>query len=559
MHQISRTAPFAVAVAALAACGSPPRLGTDARGGCVTLQGTIPASAVGLPGGAVTIESATLSAPTPLAVAAQGPTPAAMLTPAMPEHCKVLGSISPLDPSAPPIKFQVNLPTNWNGRSVQYGGGGFNGVLITGQALVPAAPYDKPAPLAQGFVTVGTDSGHQNQPGVSPMAFAANPEALVNFAHASYKKVRDVSVELMKRAYGKAPDKMYFVGSSEGGREGLTMAQRYPAAFDGIFARVPVINWTLLQFAGTRNGAATFGEGWLRPGQVKLVHDAVLAACDAADGLADRVVSDAAGCRSRFDIGKLQCAGAAGGDSCLSEAQVKAVRTLHSPYRVPFALANGVVEYPGFPLGGEDTMAFGPTGGWRAWWLGGVAPTQPPGPGQAIAWTYGSGALSHFYLQQPAADPRNLDPRTIQGRMQEVSLLMDSTNPDLSAFQARGGKLILLENMADYAQSPYAGITYHATVVQRMGRDRVDGFFKVYAAPGVDHVGTGAPGLVDMLTPLVAWVERGQAPVGLQLAEMNSKPPFSVVRTRPLCEWPAWPKYSGGGDVNAASSFACTK
>jgi hypothetical protein len=559
MHQISRTALFAVAVTALAACGSPPRLGTDARGGCVTLQGTIPASAVGLPGGAVIIESATLSTPTPLAVAAQGPTPAAMVTPAMPEHCKVLGSISPLDPSAPPIKFQVNLPTNWNGRSVQYGGGGFNGVLITGQALVPAAPYDKPAPLAQGFVTVGTDSGHQNQPGVSPMAFAANPEALVNFAHASYKKVRDVSVELMKRAYGKAPDKMYFVGSSEGGREGLTMAQRYPAAFDGIFARVPVINWTLLQFAGTRNGAATFGEGWLRPAQVKLVHDAVLAACDAADGVADRVVADAAGCRTRFDIGKLQCTGGAGGDSCLSEAQVKAVRTLHSPYRAPFALANGVVEYPGFPLGGEDTTAFGPTGGWRAWWLGGVAPTQPPGPGQAIAWAYGSGALSHFYLQQPAADPRGLDTRTIQGRMQEVSLLMDSTNPDLSAFQARGGKLILLENMADYAQSPYAGIAYHATVVQRMGRDRVDGFFKLYAAPGVDHVGTGAPGLVDMLTPLVAWVERGQAPVGLQLAETNAKPPFAVVRTRPLCEWPAWPKYGGGGDVNAASSFACTK
>ena len=327
---------------------------------------------------AVRIDSAAIVALSPLAVAERGPTPAARVTPANPEFCKVLGQIAPTDPNAPPIKFQVNLPLEWNGRSLQYGGGGFNGVLITGLGLVPAAPYDRPSPLAQGYVTVGTDSGHQNQPNQPPQAFALNDEALVNFAHASYKKVRDVAVELMQRAYGRGPQKLYFVGSSEGGREGLTMAQRYPSDFDGIFSRVPVINWTLLQFAGTRNGGATFGDGWLRAPQVKLVHDAVLAACDAADGLADGVVSDAAGCKQRFDVTKLRCAAGATGDACLSDAQVKAVQTLHSPYRSPFALANGVSEYPGYPLGGEDTPAFGPTGGWRAWWIGGGAPALPP-------------------------------------------------------------------------------------------------------------------------------------------------------------------------------------
>ncbi len=534
-------------------------MGTDARGSCVSLQGAMSASVIGMPSGAVTIKSAALTSPVALSVAERGPTPAATITPATPEYCKVLGSIAPLDPNAPSIEFQVNLPTNWNGRSVQYGGGGFNGTLVTGLGLVPAALYDKPAPLAQGYVTVGTDSGHQTPPNTSPMAFAANREALVNFAHASYPKVRDVSVELMKRAYGKAPDKMYFVGSSEGGREGLTMAQRYPNAFDGIFARVPVINWTLLQFGGASNGAATFGDAWIKPAQVKLVHDAVLGACDAADGLADRIVSDAAGCRARFDVTKLRCAAGAIADSCLSDAQVRAVQTLHSPLRAPVALANGVNEYPAYPLGGEDTPAFGPTGGWRAWWTGNAAPTQPPGPSQGIAWTFGSGALSHFYLQQPTADPRGLDMRTIQARVQDISALMDSTNPDLSAFQARGGKIMLLENMADYAQSPYAGINYHASVVQRLGRERVDSFFKLYAAPGVDHVGSGAPGLVDVLGALTAWVERGQAPAGLHLAEQNVKPPFTTIRTRPLCEWPMWPKYTGGGDANAASSFTCTK
>src|SRR6202000_1201712 len=139
-------------------------------------------------------------------------------------------------------RCEVTLPLAWNGRSLQYGGGGFNGVLITGVGLPPAAPFDGPSPLAKGFVTYGTDSGHETKPGEAPQTFAANDEAFVNFAHASYKKVRDAAVLLIERAYGSRPEKMYFVGSSEGGREGLTMAQRYPEDFDGIFARVPVIN-----------------------------------------------------------------------------------------------------------------------------------------------------------------------------------------------------------------------------------------------------------------------------------------------------------------------------
>ena len=217
--------------------------------------------------------------------------------------------------------FQVNLPAAWNGRSVQFGGGGFNGSLITGLGLPPAAPYEAPGPLARGYVTVGTDSGHQTRPGMSPMAFALNDEMLVNFAHAAYPKVRNVSVELMKKAYGSAPAKLYFMGSSEGGREALTMAQRYPTAFDGIFSRVPVIHWTGLQFAGTRAGAATFGEAWLSPTQVKLFHDRQLAACDALDGLADGVISNVDACRQRFQPRQLLCKPGARADACLSDAK----------------------------------------------------------------------------------------------------------------------------------------------------------------------------------------------------------------------------------------------
>jgi feruloyl esterase len=549
--------PILTIVLALSACSNPGalRAGGDAAAGCATLSAPIDASKIGLPSGSATIDAATLMAPSALAVAERGPTPAATITPAAPQYCKVLGRIAPVDPKAPPIQFQVNLPTQWNGRSVQYGGGGFNGVLISGLGLLPAAPYQQPSPLAQGFATVGTDSGHQNQPNQPPQVFALNDEALLNFAHASYKKVRDVSVELMKRAYGRAPDKLYFVGSSEGGREGLTMAQRYPSDFDGIFSRVPVIHWTGLQHAGLRDGFATMGDAWIRPPQVKLVHDAVLAACDAADGVADGIVSDPAGCQRLFDVTRLRCSGAAS-DQCLSDSQVSAVQTLNSPLRLDVELANGLREYPSRGPSGENLASFGPTGGWTAWWLGAAAPALPPQPNNGIAWFYGAGAIQYFYARDPTADLRKYRISDHASRVREVSALMDSTNPDLSAFAARGGKLVMMENMADYAQSPYAGIGYYQSVVGKLGLASVDGFMRLYTVPGVDHVGTGAPANVDMLSALVDWVERGKAPEGLTLVEQSAKAPFAVSRARPLCRWPLLPRYKGG-DAASAASFAC--
>ncbi len=529
----------------------------DVKAGCAALVGSsIPAGAIGVPSGSASISSATLMAASPLSTVERGPTPAATITPTTPEYCKVLGNIAPLDPTAPLINFQINLPVAWNGRSVQYGGGGFNGVLISALGLVPAAPYDKAAPLARGFVTVGTDSGHQNEPGKPPQTFALNDEALVNFAHASYKKVRDVSVELMKRAYGRAPQRLYFVGSSEGGREGLTMAQRYPADFNGIFSRVPVINWTGLQFMGARNGIASMGDNWLRPAQVKLVHDAVLVTCDELDGLKDGIVGDAVACKAKFDVSQLRCLPRQHPDTCLNDGQVAAVRTFHSPLRIPFALANGVTEYPGYGVSGEGAPAFGPTGGWSAWWLGGAAPTQPPLPNNGIAWFYGSGALQYFYARNGQADVRTLRAEDMAARVREVSALMDSTNPDLSAFHAHGGRLVMLENMADYAQSPYAGIQYFEAVQKTLGKARTADFMRLYTAPNVDHVGSGGPGNVDMMDVLVDWVESGKAPVNLQLSEQNVKPPFTTQRTRPLCEWPLVPRYQGG-DINQATSFRC--
>ncbi len=211
------------------------------------------------------------------------------------------------------------------------------------------------------------------------------------------------------------------------------------------------------------------GDGWIRPAQVKLVHDAVLAACDAQDGVADGLVEDPVGCKKHFDPAKLLCASGASGDQCLSEAQVTAIRTLHGPYKFSFALANGVSEYPGWSVSGEGTKSFGPTGGWSAWWLGSAPPALPQVPANGIAWVYGSGAIQHIFARDPNFDVRKYRPEDFADRVREVSALMDSTNPDLGAFKARGGKLIVLEHMADYAQSPYAGIGYFREVQKRMG------------------------------------------------------------------------------------------
>ena len=530
----------------------------DVQKTCASLVQTLPIAAIGITSGAATIDAATLQQSSPVAVADAGPTPAARIKPALPQFCKVLGHIAPIDATAPAINFEINLPVDWNGRSLQYGGGGFNGVLITGLGLPAAFPFDTASPLAQGYVTYGTDSGHASKPGEDVQTFAANDEAFVNFAHAAYKKVRDVAVATMKLAYGKGPDKLYYMGSSEGGREAITMAQRYPRDFDGIFARVPVINWTGLIHASWRAGMVSRGEGYLTPTHVKLVHEAVLAACDDGDGAKDGLVSNPVACKRRFDEATLLCKAGQAADTCLSLAQVKAVQTLHSPFRFKRALANGLDDYPGWGVSGEATTAYGPTGGWNAWWVGTTAPKNPPEPTNGISWVYGSGAMRHVFARNPGLDPVTYKPEDHMKRIEQVSALMDSTNPDLSAFAAHGGKLIILEHMADYAQSPYAGIRYYQAVVDDIGLGNVRRFMRMYTAPGVDHVGSGAPANVDMLAALANWVERGKAPGTLEVSEQTVEAAPKVVRARPLCQWPMWPKYKSGDLANAAS-FECAR
>src|SRR5215470_9342852 len=311
----------------IAAIASPSAAAAQTGVPCAALAGrNIDPKLIGLASGAASVTSAAIER-MPASPSAAEPSVA---------YCKVLGEIAPRDPAAPPIRFEVNLPESWKGKAVQYGGGGFNGVLITGLDPLRDARLDTPVPVARGFATWGTDSGHDATKLSEIQAFALNDEALENFAFAAYKKVRDVAVELARLRYGERPRHVYFYGGSEGGREGLTMAQRFPADFDGIVSVVPVIKWVGLQAAGARNGIAMMGTGWLSPTKVKTVHCAVLDACDAPDGLADGIVRRYANCTGAFDAKKLRCPDGRDSESCLTDPQIAAVETMRKPYVFPF-------------------------------------------------------------------------------------------------------------------------------------------------------------------------------------------------------------------------------
>jgi Tannase and feruloyl esterase len=552
--RIARTL-AAIASAALATVCvgpiTPPALAQGAAA-CATLAGrSIEPTLIGLPSGPARIASATTEQ-LPASPAAAEPSVA---------YCKVLGEIAPFDPAAPPIRFEVNLPEQWNGKAVQYGGGGFNGVLITGLDPLRDARLDTPVAVARGFATWGTDSGHDNAKLPAIAAFALNAEALENFAFASYKKVRDVAVALARAHYGNPPRRIYYYGGSSGGREGLNMAQRFPADFDGIVNIVPGINFTGLMLTGSRNGIALMGDGWLSPAKVKTLHKAVLDTCDMLDGLADGIVSRYAACRTAFDPKKLRCPDGRGSDNCLTDAQITAVETIHSPYIFPFSLANGVTSYPGYNYGGEDQP-----GSMVASMTGRTAPAFPirlPAE-QGLIWRLGSDFMRYFIARDPNFDPRKFRPEDFRAGIEHISALINSTDPDLSRYAARGGKLILKENMSDHNVSPFDAIAYYNSVVKKLGQTSVDSFMRFYVTPGANHYGAGTssvdgtalPQGVDLLDAIDNWTDRGAAPGPLVQVAQESQPPFAVTASRPMCRYPQWPRYVGGSPKDAAS-FSC--
>ena len=504
-----------------------------------------PASCSALAG--ATIERAAIGLPTTGAAAISA---SLVDDPVNGRFCKVLGAIHPVDPAAPDIHFQVNLPVDWNRKALQIGGGGYDGTLVNAEAARFPAP-DKPSPLKQGYATFGSDSGHVAQPGQDAAAFAANAEALQNFAGDQLKKTHDVAMALIRRAYGAGPARTYFQGNSQGGHEGFIVVQRWPQDYDGVVAIHPVYDFVALQTDGVLAGQAVYNApgAWLSPDKVALVSDKVLAACDGLDGLKDGLIGNVRACDAAFDPASLRCAGGAdGGPDCLSDAQIRTLKTLGSPMPLHVRLAGGIDRFGQWPvLEGASMSRFNPFG--KA-----AARPRPPGPNDSFLYMMGDQMVRHMLVRDVSYDSLGFDPALQAAALQALSRQMDASDADISAFQKRGGKLLLMHGTVDMAVTPYNTIAYYERLQAHFGADGLRRFVRFYVAPGFGH-GDGAFQVGwDSLGTLDAWVERGVAP-GPQVAFDTAKP--TAGRSRPLCEYPAYPKYAGAGDPNAAASFTC--
>jgi feruloyl esterase len=535
------------------------------RVSCDTLAGmTVPAMAIGLPTSGATITGADVVPASPQTVTSER----AVL--AVPEYCRVTGRIAPVDPAAPPINFHVNLPASWNRKLAQLGGSGSNGVipvaLTTGMHWGPESiPPNAPYALSRGFVVYGSDSGHQGGAGRGvtgtppPADWTTHDEAFTNFAYAQMKKTHDVVVALVARFYGEAIRHSYYLGSSQGGREALIVAQRFPQDYDGVFAQVPANAYVHLSIGEPLARAkAQAGDGWVPPAKVAIIGKEVLRQCDALDGIADGLVSNYKVCDRRFDpavtanpLAAVRCEGGGeSGDSCLSDAQIRAVNAVHGSMSYTFALANGWTSFSGWPTGSESAT------NWKA---------LPARPTPAANF----GVLRSRIVRDPAVNLLDLDLARYAKELRQLSELIDAANPDLSAFRRRGGKLILKVNTTDYAVNPRWVMDYYDKVRQTMGADAVNQFVRFYVAIGLFHnrnVGHNpitdalVPGYVDFITMLDEWVELGKAPEDTQvLSEMDTLPPFAVNATFPMCAYPMYPRYRGTGDPKAAASYTCTR
>jgi feruloyl esterase len=473
------------------------------------------------------------------------------------EYCKVLGAIHPVDRNAPDIQFEVNLPTSWNRKMLQYGGGGLNGVLVTGLGPYSRQPETDATPLKRGYVTLGSDSGHQSNIPFDGR-FYMNAEALANYGHLQIKKTHDVAVQLIKARYAAKADHSYFIGASQGGHEGFDAVQRYPQDYDGVVAGYPAHNVVMLHLSAWNYAKALMADGgkaWINPAKARALVAKVYERCDALDGASDGVISNLAGCEAKnaelrqlTDGNPIRCPGGADtGDSCLSDPQLRALNAIDKPFEVGFRIFADDVGSAAFPKWTPFSGSTFKDGG------GDILGTD--GPTKALQYAPGAATLGIAIAQDPKLDVyQGFEPKAYEARIRELAHSMSANDTNLDGFRKRGGKMIWFHGLADDFISPYSSIQYFGRLQKRYDAKALDSFVRFYTIPGMGHV-TGAFGArLASLDALEAWVEQGKAPGTLSAVDFNKA---TAGRTRPVCLYPSWPQYDGKGDINAAASFAC--
>lgn len=526
-------------------------------------KASVPTTAIHLPTGGVRITGATQMAASGTGATAVG------------AFCRVRAEILPVDPAAPPIRMELNLPEAWNGKALMYGGGGFNGSPLSTGGTIRLQPTTTAIPLGRGYATFSSDSGHQGTS--NEAAFAMNDEALRNYAYEALKKTHDAASFLIQARYGRPLEKLYFHGSSNGGKEAFAMISRYPADIDGAIIFWPAAAFVPLTLQHVRIDRAMLApDGFPGIAKRQALYAAGLAACDTLDGVADKLVSNARRCQvvfdpatARIDGKSLRCAnggkggGGEGGDACLSDPQIHTLRTMETPIDLRASLGAAQPSYPGFNVWGTDLGTKTSDDMSRNVTIQGFGTVDPAIPATAnmpFIHIFADQFVKYFVMRDANADPRQFNPEApgrYRARVAELARLLDTDKPDLSAFQKRGGKILMVHGMADQIIPTQASEAYYGQVVRRMGQPAVDRFFRFYELPGTQHSGWGIAFTPtwDALGALDAWETQGTAPVAPEITDIYADPG----RTLPLCPYPTWPKYKGTGDARKAASFACVR
>ena len=458
--------------------------------------------------------------------------------------CRVAGIIKPSSDSD--IKFEVWLPaTGWNGRLWGSSNGGFAGDM----------PYESSgggslgAEVAEGYAAVGTDTGHQGGPTDASWAIG-HPEKVIDYGYRAIHETTVRAKAIVAAFYGRKATHAYFTGGSNGGRQALIEAQRYPDDYDGIIAGAPVIDYTHV-FAGLAViDFVSFGvgekAGYLPPGKLPTIEAAALAACDNVDGIKDGVIDDPRRCS--FDPSALLCQGPET-DKCLTQPQLSALRTIYSGQALP-----GGATLPGYSAGAET--------GWDGWITG-----SPQA--ESFFHKFATGYFGDLVFGDPKWDFHSFDPdRDIRMADQKLAPIMNATDPDLKKFVAHGGKLILYHGWADQVIPPLATVNYYERLREMLGQKvsagsvrlfMVPGLLHIFGGPGPNSFGQFAAGAGDPNTKIGAalqrWVEEGTAPERIIATKRKSN--GDVLRTRPLCAYPNVAHYRGAGSTDDAASFEC--
>jgi feruloyl esterase len=457
-------------------------------------------------------------------------------TPDTPEHCRVSGQIQP------EIRFEVNLPAVWNGRLYMFGNGGYAGEPLD----APGRMATTRRALVRGFAVAQTNTGHDAA--VEPLGtFAVSSQKVLDYAYRAVHLTALTAKKILQTYYPGTLRRSYFDGCSTGGRQGLISAQRFPDDFDGIVVGAPVLNFsgTMISYVTNQRALAAAP---IASEKLKIVADAVYAKCDAIDGVADGLIDDPRLCAFKPSTDLPRCANDAEGPACFTSAQLRALDSIYGGTK-----RNGADFFPGQPPGAEIATAgaIGTTSGWMPWYV------APPN-GRPIQTNFGDTFFKYLAFGRPSVtyDWLTFNADADLERLEWARSVLDATDPDLSRFQARGGKIVSYFGWADPALNPLMGVAYYESVAQKMGSGTAD-FYRMFMVPGMFHCGGGVgTSTFDAFTPLVEWVEKGIAPRSISASRLVDN---KVVRTRPLCPYPEVAKYKGSGSIDEAMNFSCEK